>query len=422
MNSINMETEKRKAAKLTLILILLITFFLLSNAIMSMFSGKNIQPAVENGAPDNSATNTDNWRTYRNQVRGFEIKYPARFAEKEYFDIQNNAADATCGGMIEKKFGVFLEKGKTIPTYYFSIYANPLKMTPEDFLICQEKAMQGSGYDSSNVNSIEVATAGEQGGDAAIINQGKVATAVISANGNIYEVRQEVEKQNDATRDELSKILSTVKFEQIEADPQTERNAEFCASQAQGKFGRNITAFSAPIASGGEILKEIFVGCQIAVDAKQGEWLPDQPVELYHIVDNGKGGYDIAWQGNTGKEGLDWIYTVVPVSAGDLDGDGKEEIFFSGKGSCTRNCQQWCLYIPGENDLLCAVTYTRAEGFGDDVSVVTEGRVCIDDSSAGKCEGECTVLLRTLCFDSDANTEKYKVFKDYLSKKIAPGI
>jgi len=367
---------------------------------------------------------TDNWKIYRNEEYGFEVKYPDYFTVEKYSKPSETAADVYCGALIADSLGVFTSEGSDSPSYTFSIYSNPWRLVPNDFFTCKNKAILGESFDDSKIEKIEIFNIGQRDKNTALVIEGSLTTVLASVNGNIYEIRQKAEKNAVAGRAELDLMLSTVKFLDIKIDPQVKKDTDFCADKAKNEFGNGFLAFSEPIKGGGKVNEDFFVGCAAPLDGDQREWLSSEPLALYHVIDNGAGGYDIAWSGSTGKDngGLDWIHTVAPVSAGDLDKDGSDEIFFSGKGTCARNCQQWCLYLPGEKDLFCAVSYTRAQGFGEDADIVMEGRVCINDSSAASCQGECTVLTRTLCFDENASDSRYKVFKEYLAGNIAPGI
>lgn len=392
--------------------------FFLSRGGLSIFNEKNGSSVSKNSFSD-KAPNFDNWKTYRNEAYGFEIKYPGRFEYEEYFETQRNTVDANCGRMVDKTLEVYLDKEHRVPSYSFSIYSNNLKLTPKDFFICQRKAEQ-EGYDLNKIESVEVIRVGNQGSSAAIINEGRITTAVIFENENIYEIRQETESVDDTAMVELNQILTTAKFFKVKADPQTEKNISFCAGRNEDEFGKGILAFFEPIISDGTTVKEAFIGCQVPINRNQGEWLADYPVDLYHIIDDGKGGYDIAWHDNTGKEGLNWIYVTAPTTAGDLDGDGAQEVFFSAKGTCVQNCSQWCLYIAKDKKLFCATSITRTEAPGNDISM--EGKECVTDSNATNCQGECTVLKRTLCFDKGEPEQKYGIFKEYLQNNILPGI
>jgi len=59
---------------------------------------------------------------------------------------------------------------------------------------------------------------------------------------------------------------------------------------------------------------------------------------------------------------------------------------------------------------------------GSDNEIVMNGKDCTTDNNAANCNGKCTVLKRTLCFDKTEQDQRYDIFKDYLMHNIVPGI
>jgi len=87
-------------------------------------------------------------------------------------------------------------------------------------------------------------------------------------------------KEDEAANNEFRQVISTIKLFEVKPDPQSERNVDFCADQNKGEYGKGILAFSYPIISGNDVVKEAFIGCQTTLSENQAEWLPADPVSL----------------------------------------------------------------------------------------------------------------------------------------------
>ncbi len=365
--------------------------------------------------PANDAKNESKifsqWRDYNNEKYGLQISYPSdRYIVQE--DDNKAEISPACGETLWRAF--LMDKADNLNAGELAIYQNLQNTAPEDFFICRKTEAKKNFFDRSEIR--EIKTPKEYGVNnqaLRFILSGNMESLIIVADDITYEIRN------------MGNIAATIFDQIIDSVKLTERRFEdidaldeFCAQNAARNNQAMTAAITIPINA-----NEEFIGCALRPDSNLGEWNRSQPLEIFHVAKDNNG-YSVLWQGGiairaSNNNFIDWQYVMDIVSAGDINQDGFTEILLSGKGSgaCPEKCAEWCLYSPGNKDLICMTSFTRSK----EENITIDRLRCVTDVDE-TCEKDCDILVRTLCFNEKIDIPEYAVFKNYLEQYALPGI
>jgi len=419
------KSMRQKTINLVIISVIILGFVA---AIFSLVI-KN-KPATTQEETVATPANESAWKIYRDEENGFQIQYPADFLNENYLAV-GEALKFPCGNQIGKSFRITKSKDSVVPAYQFTVFFNSQKLSPKDFFVCKTKNATMDLFDETLIKNIEAFRMGKQNMNATRIVLDGSVTVLVPDGNNIYEIRLEKNTGDGNDPNEFAQMLSSFSLSEAKKPSAIENKMKrFCADAAKNELGNGLLAFYLPLKSDTGNENEVFVGCAKRSNSSQTEWQTFENVLTYHLLKNKVGNYESVWSGGTGsdtaKDGtaaLNWTYFTKALSAGDINGDGMNEVLLSGRQyeqkECTEYCYNWCLYAPAEKNIHCIA---NCQGWKKSSLVVAATAVkdcpivkTLPKSAKDNCDSD-TYL--TTCFDNNGtgNSEN-KIFRDYLEKK-----